>query len=137
MCRAKCSNSKRKKGIKLINSRKTGAEYEAAAEEYLINSGYEILEKNYHNHYGEIDIIAREPNEDIIVYCEVKYRSSLRYGDPLEAVDYKKQKKISRVALYHHSFDRRAKGKTCRFDVIGIYGDKSIRHIKGAFEFLG
>lgn len=119
-----------------MNTRKIGAEYEKLAEEYLKGMGYEILERNYHNRFGEIDLIVREPKEDVIVYCEVKYRSSSRYGSPLEAVDIRKQRKISKAAFCHQSYDIRAKGKDCRFDVIGINKDRKIEHIKGAFDFV-
>lgn len=119
-----------------MNKRKIGAEYEDIAEEYLKEMGYEILERNYRNHIGEIDLIVREPKEDVIVYCEVKYRSSGIYGSPLEAVDIRKQRKISKVAFYHQSFDMSARGKDCRFDVIGIDKDRKIEHIKGAFDFV-
>lgn len=54
--------------------------------EYLCGKGYEILERNFNCRLGEIDIIAREKESNTLVFCEVKYRSSLNYGDPLEAV---------------------------------------------------
>lgn len=120
-----------------MNKRKVGEKYERLAEQYLKDRGYEILERNYRNRFGEIDLIAREPKDDVIVYCEVKYRSSGTYGSPLEAVDARKQRRISRVAFYHHSFDKLAREKNCRFDVIGIYKDNKIEHIKGAFDFIG
>lgn len=118
-----------------MNTRKIGEKYERVAEEYLKGLGYEILERNYRSYFGEIDLILWEPKDDIIIYCEVKYRSSSLYGSPLEAVDARKQRKISRTAFYHQSHDRRAGGKKCRFDVIGIYKDNKIEHIKGAFEY--
>lgn len=119
-----------------MNKRKTGAEYEARAAEYLKGAGYEILERNYRNHFGEIDIIARDVKKDVIVYAEVKYRSSGDFGTSLEAVDYRKQRKISKTAFYHQSFDKRAMGKNCRFDVIGIDKSEGIKHIEGAFDFI-
>lgn len=83
---------------------------------------------------GEIDIIA-ESNENVVVYCEVKYRSSEKNGHPLEAVDVKKQKRICNTALVHYSYEKEAQGKCCRFDVIGIDEDGQIRHIENAFEY--
>lgn len=56
------------------NKRVTGADNEQRATEYLIDNGYSILERNFRNKTGEIDIIAQ--NDNLIVFVEVKYRSS-------------------------------------------------------------
>ena len=82
-----------------MNRRKEGAYYENLVAEYLKTQGYEILEKNYRCRIGEIDLIAKEG--ETLVFVEVKYRRSSEAGDPAEAVDYRKQKKISRVAEYY------------------------------------
>lgn len=113
--------------------RGTGARYEEEAAEYLRSCGYKILERNFFSRYGEIDLIAEDGG--VIVYCEVKYRRNGRYGDALEAVDCRKQEKIGRTALYHRFLRGFPEDKSCRFDVIGIYGDGKITHIKNAFEF--
>ena len=75
--------------------------------------------------------------DNYIVFCEVKYRSSDRYGDALQAVDVRKQRRISRAAMYIFSHSARIRKLTCRFDVIAVYQDDSIRHIENAFEFQG
>ena len=67
--------------------------------DYLCKNGFEIVARNYHSRYGEIDIIAKDG--DCYVFCEVKYRSGRQAGNPLEAVDQRKQKKIFRCALYY------------------------------------
>ena len=71
------------------NKRVTGADNEQRATEYLIDNGYSILERNFRNKTGEIDIIAKKDN--YIVFVEVKYRSNNKYGYAVEAVNYKKQ----------------------------------------------
>lgn len=109
------------------------------AAEYLQSKGYVIVAKNYRNKQGEIDIIAKEKKEKTfssLVYVEVKYRSSLAYGDPLEAVDFRKRKRISRAASYHYARFGAPYQLGCRFDVIAIYGDGSIKHIENAFDFI-
>lgn len=95
----------------------------------MIKHGYTILERNYYNKYGELDIIAEK--NGIIIYTEVKFRNSDKCGDPLEAVDIRKQRKIKKAAAYHYAIY--GEDKACRFDVIGIYGNGTIRHIKNAF----
>ena len=81
------------------NNRETGSYYERMAGVYLTEKGYEILEYNYRCRFGEIDIIARDG--DYLVFCEVKYRADDRKGTPAEAVDYAKQRVISKSALYY------------------------------------
>lgn len=95
--------------------------------------GYEIREQNYQTRYGEIDIIAEK--ENTIVFVEVKYRTSDRYGDPLEAVHPAKQKKISRVASGYYSRYYYNRNVSCRFDVIAVYGTEKVVHIENAFCF--
>lgn len=119
------------------NKRSTGGRYEQMAGNYLEKKGYQILEYNYRCRFGEIDIIAKDGS--YLVFCEVKYRSSLYKGDPLEAVDRKKQQVLSKCALYYVTkqglFD-----DSCRFDVVGISGksgDESIKLVQNAFDYIG
>lgn len=115
------------------NKRETGSFYEKQVGLYLERKGYEILEYNYRCKNGEIDIIARK--DSCIVFCEVKYRKGNDVNIPLEAISIQKQRKISKVALYyltrHHLLDTE-----CRFDAIGIAGEKIV-HIENAFEYIG
>lgn len=115
------------------NRREIGTKYEKMALALLEEQGYLILEKNYRNCYGEIDIIAKE--NETIVFVEVKYRSSGSYGDALEAVDWRKQKRICRSALYYCSKVLKSLELSCRFDVIAIYGGQKAVHIRNAFEY--
>ncbi|MSS63991.1 YraN family protein [Velocimicrobium porci] len=116
-----------------LNKRKIGTKYEEIAVCYLISKGYKIIERNYRNLYGEIDILAKK--DSTLLFFEVKFRSDGSYGDPLEAVNHWKQKRISKAALYYYAKNGYAKNLPCRFDVIAIYGDGTINHIENAFEF--
>lgn len=115
------------------NTREIGTKYEELAASYLKAQGYEILKRNYRNSYGEIDIIARD--HAVLVFVEVKYRGTKTYGDPLDAVDRRKQRKISRTAFRYYVNHGYETGVPCRFDVIALYMDGSIKQIKNAFEF--
>ena len=66
------------------NKRQTGSFYEDRAAEYLESIGYDILCRNFYGKGGEIDIVAKD--NETLVFVEVKYRSSVRYGFPEEAV---------------------------------------------------
>ena len=115
------------------NKRAVGSMYEDMAVKYLVSQGHTIIKRNYRTSYGEIDIISKD--NSTLVFTECKYRKNSAYGLSIEAVDIRKQKRISRVALF---FCTRY-GYTslpCRFDVIGIDKDNEITHIKNAFDYV-
>ena len=111
------------------NTRNTGTSYERKAAEYLEQQGLVILKHNYRCRQGEIDLIARD--KEYLVFVEVKYRTTDRYGSPLEAVNVRKQQTIRKVAEVY-LLTRKQTDCEVRFDVVGICGD-DIRHIKDAF----
>ncbi|MEJ5227054.1 YraN family protein [Thermodesulfovibrio sp.] len=107
---------------------KTGKEGENLAIKYLKGKGYEILGSNFRTPFGEIDIIAKEKNYIVIV--EVKRRKSETFGEPLLAVDRRKQVKLKKLALFYLKLLE--KEYPVRFDVIAIK-DQKIEHIENAF----
>ena len=115
------------------NKRQIGTEKEKLAGAYLEQNGYEIIEYNFRCKQGEIDIVAKDG--EYLVFCEVKYRSTIKNGTPFEAVDYKKQRTISRCALFYIS-KHRLGDIPCRFDVISVT-DKGIYVLKNAFDYIG
>lgn len=103
---------------------------ENMAREYLMTLGFEIIDSNWHYSKNcEIDIIAKD--KDSIVFVEVKTRSSLNFGHPLEAIDQKKIKKIYIAALAYLE-QTKIKYKNYRIDAISIIDTKNpqIEHIK-------
>lgn len=113
---------------------KFGESSENMAVWYLKQNGYKIIEQNYRNRLGEIDIIAREKKS--IVFVEVKSRRSIRHGSPKWAVTPKKQRKISMVALYYLKSTKQIDVKA-RFDVVAITSNRDepqIEIIKNAFD---
>jgi len=109
-----------------------GKSGELAAADYLTAHGLRILDQNWRCDIGEIDIVAVD--RQVIVVCEVKTRSGVRYGTPLEAVTRAKLRRLRRLAvawLNAHGvrFDQ------VRIDVVGIIGEGTggftIEHIKG------
>lgn len=113
--------------------RGTGAVYEQQAAEFLESEGYLILERNFRCRFGEIDIIARDGR--YLVFAEVKYRASLRAGGPLEAVDFRKQGRISRVADCYCMRRHIMQDVPCRFDVVAVCGGE-ITLLRNAFEYV-
>lgn len=101
---------------------------ERKARAYLKKQGYEIVESNYKNPFGEVDIIARK--DDVVAFIEVKTRSSDLFGQPSEAVDAKRMRRYKQAANYY--FLNSDPCVTVRFDIIEVYkGD--INHIINAF----
>lgn len=102
---------------------------ENKAVKYLTDKGYEILETNYKNKLGEIDIIAKDDTR--IVFVEVKARATAKYGYPREAVNEYKQRKIRMVAESYLK-SKRLLNSYIRFDVIEILAG-NITHLIAAF----
>lgn len=116
------------------NKRKVGSSYEKQAAEYLKERGYQILTQNYRCRIGEIDLIARDGR--YLVFIEVKYRQDAKTGMPQEAVDYRKQVVISKVAAYYCMVHHYREDTPCRFDVVAICGDE-VTLIRNAFAYIG
>jgi putative endonuclease len=109
-----------------------GREGEQAAVSYLEGRGFRILDRNWRCADGEIDIVAVERHTFVV--CEVKTRSGIRYGTPLDAVDRAKRRRLRRLAalwLSAHGvrFDQ------IRIDVLGLLRDEvggfTIEHVRG------
>lgn len=81
-----------------MNANETlGQQGEQAAADYLHRAGLRILARNWRCSEGEIDIVAADRR--VLVACEVKTRSSARYGTPLEAVTARKRSRLRRLAV--------------------------------------
>ena len=109
---------------------------ENAAVAFLERHGFNILQRNFRNKLGEIDIIARDG--DTICFIEVKSRKTDAFGSPFESVTRAKQRKIIHVALSYLKSRGRCEANV-RFDVISvILGDEEecprVEIIKNAFE---
>ena len=107
---------------------------EAEAVKYLKKMKYKILELNFRNKLGEIDIIAED--KGTIVFIEVKTRQTISFGSPKEAITKNKQRNISMVALSWLKAKKKSDVKA-RFDVISIIFNKKVLDvelIKNAFE---
>lgn len=114
------------------NNRETGSQYEQIAADYLRQNGYDILERNYRCRIGEIDIVAR--NKGYLVFAEVKYRRNLLLGMPVEAVNEKKQRIISKVAQWYVVKHQIPADIPVRFDIVSILGNE-ITVFANAFEY--
>ncbi len=110
-----------------------GKQGENLAVEYLLEEGYEILERNWRFKHTEVDIIARD--RDQLVIAEVKTRTGNSWGEPYTAVDFRKQRSLIFAAeryIFSHNLDL-----DVRFDIVSIIIDHSrtvVEHVKEAFH---
>lgn len=117
----------------MANNRAIGAKFEEEVVQHLQDKGYIILHKNYRCHMGEVDIIAKD--DKYLVFIEVKYRRNSKHGLASEAVDYKKQRKISAVVSHYRMTHQLDESTAIRFDVATVSADE-IKLIQNAFEYV-
>lgn len=119
--------------LKIINkllSTDTGQRAEQRALDYLGKYGLTLLAQNFHSRRGEIDLIMED--DSALVFIEVRYRKSTKYGSALESVNMQKQQRIIHTAHYYlqqhpHHYS------TYRFDVVAL-DPNGINWVKDAFQ---
>ncbi len=99
------------------NKRSLGNSQEEAAAAYLIERGYQIIERNYLLRGGEIDIIAKDG--ETLCFVEVRSRKNADLGHPLASVTLSKQRHLVRAAK-HYLMTHPGLDCPMRFDVVGI-----------------
>jgi putative endonuclease len=101
----------------------------------LERQGMEVLDRNWRCALGEIDIVAAEVGDRgvTLVFCEVKCRTGLGFGHPLEAITFAKMRTLRQLAaqwLRQH----RVTAKGIRLDAIGVVmlpgQQPSLTHVK-------
>ncbi len=104
-----------------------GSYTENIAATYLLSNGYSILDRNYRNKFGEVDIICQKDN--LIIFVEVKSRYTNSFGNPLESVSCHKQKKIILLSKFYILY-KKLSDFNIRYDVIEIY----LNHLNNTYE---
>ncbi|CAM05218.1 putative endonuclease [Saccharopolyspora erythraea NRRL 2338] len=111
-----------------------GVEGERLAARFLEEHGITVLERNWRCDRGELDIVATDG--ETVIFCEVKARSGVDYGAPLNAVSPHKVRHLRALARTWLS-ERNLTGCTARFDVVSVLWPPGrparIEHLEGAF----
>ena len=107
-----------------------GAQAETLACDYLQAKGLCLLAKNYRLRTGEIDLIMQDGA--VIVFVEVRYRKTKRYGGALASINYQKQKRIIQTASHYLQYH--APYAQARFDVVAIHPQQELQWLINAFE---
>lgn len=115
--------------------KEVGQAGENAACKYLTGKGWTILDRNWTTRFGELDLIARDGEQLVIV--EVRSTSGEQFGLGFQSVDFRKQQKVRRLALAYIQ-QKRLANLPLRFDVVSVLLDRDqvpvrIDHIEGAF----
>ncbi|MDD4287078.1 MAG: YraN family protein [Candidatus Peribacteraceae bacterium] len=107
----------------------TGLKGEEIAARYLLSIGYDIRGRNVRVGHDEIDIIAHDPVDDVIVFAEVKTRSKLLKDFPPElGIDWRKKQRLihaARAWVHRHHYDR-----GYRMDLVSVEEGKVSGHLK-------
>lgn len=103
---------------------------ETQAIRYLERKGYQIIGRDWKSGRRDIDIIALD--DDVVVFVEVKTRRNNMFGEPEEAVDYRKQQNL--IQAINHFVKQNHIRQDIRFDILSVVGipgnEPEIRHIK-------
>jgi putative endonuclease len=106
-----------------------GGEKEQLACRYLESQGLRLVARNHRCRHGEIDLVMRDA--DTLVFVEVRYRRSQRFGSAAESVDAHKQRRLAAAA--GHYLQGHPCPLPCRFDVLAIGAADGIDWIRNAF----
>ena len=113
-----------------MSAREQGQRGENAAVQFLERKGYDIISRNFHSRWGEIDIIAQKG--EVLCFVEVKTRTSAAFGAPRLAVDKRKQQHLIAAAQVFLQ-QSEACCEALRFDVIECTPD-GVNHMQDAFR---
>lgn len=112
-----------------------GQASEMQAERFLLAKGYRILDRNVRTPLGELDLVAED--RGVVVFVEVKGRTTEAFGGALLAVNHRKRAKLTKLAALYLA-QRHWSDKACRFDVVLVRGRSSdqgqIEHLQNAFD---
>lgn len=112
-----------------------GQASEMQAERFLLAKGYRILDRNVRTPLGELDLVAED--RGVVVFVEVKGRTTEAFGGALLAVNHRKRAKLTKLAALYLA-QRHWSDKACRFDVVLVRRRSSdqgqIEHLQNAFD---
>jgi putative endonuclease len=112
-----------------------GSDGEARAVMHLEKLGYQVRDRNVSMRGGELDVVAEKG--ELLVFVEVRMRSTAIFGDPSDTISFAKRRKVVRAAILYLQRHRLWGRREVRFDVITVVGrgqNASVEHLPGAFD---
>jgi putative endonuclease len=118
--------------------RKVGNTAENIAKKFLQKNQLKLVKANYLSKFGEIDLIMLDTssNDEILVFIEVRFRTSDNFTTSVESIDINKQKKIIKTAQIFLQQNPKYADNICRFDAVGVENSlksPTINWIQNAF----
>ncbi|MFC6714580.1 YraN family protein [Branchiibius cervicis] len=105
---------------------------EQVAARFLMDGGWQVVDRNWRCRYGEIDLIVHDPRAGVLAFVEVKTRRSDAFGGPLAAIDHRKAARLRRLAgqwLQEHP----QRAQVVRVDVVAVWARAGqvplVRHV--------
>ncbi len=111
-----------------------GRRGEDLALAYLLGLGYRLQARNYRFRGGELDLVMFDG--PVLVFVEVRSRTSLQHGTPLETIDYRKRRQIEKTAGLYLAREKISPDTACRFDAVAVDlcdDTPRISHLQNAF----
>ena len=112
---------------------------EDIAAQYMRSKGWYIRSRDFRYQHTDIDLVCIDEEDSMLVFVEVKTRSTDDYGEPYEAVDSEKRRNVIRAASAYRSIHRK-ENRLTRYDIISIVGtpetDYRLTHIEDAFSLI-
>jgi putative endonuclease len=109
---------------------------ERVAERWLRRRGWRIISRRFRSGHRDIDLVAER--DGVVAFVEVKARRGARFGGPLESVNWRKRRELTRSAQVWVSRFGRPED-AYRFDVVGVLicgGEAKVRHVENAFDLF-
>ena len=107
---------------------------ERIAERWLRRQGWRVVQRRFRSGHRDIDLVVAQ--DDVVAFVEVKARRGAEFGDPIEAVNWNKQRQLVRSASVWIERHGRP-SESYRFDVVGVLveGERvRVRHVPNAFS---
>jgi putative endonuclease len=118
----------------VAHNQELGERGERIAARWLASKGWTIRDRRFRSGRRDIDLVAQR--DALVAFVEVKARTGIEFGDPVEAVHWRKQRELRRSAQVW--IDRHGRtGEAYRFDVVGVLlggGKVRLKHVENAFK---
>ena len=113
----------------MADQRLKGKKAEDVACSFLQQNGLTLVQRNYRCRFGEIDLLMQD--DDILVFVEVRFRSSGNFGGSIESIDASKRRKL--IFAANHYLQTTDIDQPARFDVVALMPDQPPQWICNAF----
>lgn len=116
-----------------MTTRAVGDRYEDIALAHLQRAGLQLVARNVTFRHGEIDLVMRDGKD--VVFVEVRYRRSSRFGDGIDSIGPSKRARLIRAAQSFLADNPTLARQACRFDVVALVeSDPQPEWLRNAFE---